>query len=100
MKKFTFLIGMAAGFIIGSRVGRGPYEQLEDTVRQAINQPKVQQTLQSAAEGVESVRDATLDATTEAIDNASDAAAKTIDETSKRVANGTQQVASKVGNRP
>ncbi len=98
MKKFTFLIGLATGFIVGSRAGRGPYERLESSVRQAINQPKVQKTLHSAADGAESVRDAALDATTGAIDNVSDAATTAIDETSKRIRNGTQDVASKVRN--
>jgi gas vesicle protein len=98
MKKFTFLVGMATGFIVGSRAGRGPYEQLERSVRQAINHPKVQKTLHSAADGAESIRNAALDATTGAIDDASDVATTAIDETSKRIRNGTQGVASKVRN--
>jgi RNA polymerase-binding transcription factor DksA len=98
MKKFTFLLGLATGFVLGSRTGRGPYEQLESAVRQAVNQPKVQETLQSVADSAESVRDATLDATTDAIDDASRAATRTIDETSKRIKNGSQGVASRAGN--
>lgn len=99
MKKFTFLVGIAVGFVLGSRTGRGPYEQLEDTVRQMMNQPKVQSTLQSAAESAESVRDTALDRTSDAIDDVSRAANRAMDETSKRVRNGSQDVASKVGNR-
>ncbi len=99
MKKFTFLIGMATGFVVGSRIGRGPYERLETSVRQAINQPKVQNTLHSAADRAKSVRDSALDATTETIDDVSDAATTAIDETSKRIRNGTQDVPSKVRNR-
>jgi len=95
MKKITFLLGLATGFVLGSRTGRGPYEQLEGAVGQAVNQPKVQESLRSAADSAESVRDATLDAATEAIDNGSQAATRTIDETSKRMGNGTQRVASK-----
>src|SRR5579871_898037 len=97
MKKFTFLLGLAAGFVLGSRTGRGPYEQLEGAVRQAVNQPKVQETLQSAADRAESVRDAALDATAEAIDDASRAATRTIDESSKRIKSGSQIVGSRAG---
>jgi hypothetical protein len=97
MKKITFLLGMGVGFVLGSRVGRGPYEQLEGAARQVMNQPKVQSTLQSAAESAESVRDAALDATKGAIDDASEAATKTIDETSRRVRNGSSQTVSRVG---
>jgi biopolymer transport protein ExbB/TolQ len=97
MKKFTFLIGMAVGFVLGSRTGRGPYERLEDAVRQVMNQPKVQSTLQSAADSAESVRDTALDRTSEAIDDVSRAANRTMDEASKRMRNGSQDVASKVG---
>ena len=98
MKKFTFLLGLATGFVLGSRTGRGPYEQLEGAVRQAVNQPKVQETLQSAADSAESVRDATLDAATGAIDDASQAATRTIDETSRRIKSGSQSVGSRAGN--
>lgn len=98
MKKFTFLLGLATGFVLGSRTGRGPYEQLEEAVRQAVNQPKVQETLHSAADRAESVRDAALDATAGAIDDASRAATRTIDETSQKVKSGSQTVASRAGN--
>src|SRR5579864_1612349 len=98
MKKLMFLVGLAVGFILGSRTGRGPYEQLETAVHQAINQPKVQNTLQSAADGAESVRDAALDATSEAIDDASRAATKTIDQAARRVKTGTHEVATNARN--
>jgi hypothetical protein len=98
MKKLTFLVGLAIGFVLGSRMGRGPYEQLEGAARQAINHPKVQNTLQSAAESAESVRDAAFDATSEAIDDASRAATKTIDQASRRVKTGTHEVATNVRN--
>jgi hypothetical protein len=49
MKKFIFLLGMIAGFVLGSRMGRGPYEQLEGSVREMIDHPRVQRALHSAA---------------------------------------------------
>lgn len=94
MKKLTFMFGLAIGFVLGSRMGRGPYEQLEGAARQVMNQPKVQSTLQSAADSAESVRDSALDATSDAIDGASRAATRTIDQASRQVKTG----ASNAGN--
>lgn len=42
MKKFIFLAGLAIGFVVGSRAGRGPYESLERTARQVADDPEVQ----------------------------------------------------------
>ena len=98
MKKVAFVAGMGAGFVAGSWAGRGPYQRLEEVVRQVLKQPKVQATLESAAGNVAAVRDATLDAATGAIDDASRAATGAIEETSRKVAAGTEKVASKVGN--
>ena len=33
MKKMMFLLGLSVGFMLGSRAGRRPYEQVESTVR-------------------------------------------------------------------
>jgi hypothetical protein len=98
MKKFIFMIGMMVGFVLGSRMGRGPYEQLEGSVREMMDHPKVQKALHSAADSAESARDSALDATTEAIDDASRVATMAMDKTSRRMRNGTQEVASKLGN--
>jgi len=97
MKKFSFLLGMMTGFVLGSRMGRGPYEQLEGSVREMIVHPKVQKVLHSAADGAESARDSALDATAEGIDDASRVATMAMDKSSKRMKNGTQEVASKLG---
>jgi hypothetical protein len=33
MRKLTLLVGVGVGFVLGSRAGKGPYEQLEAKVR-------------------------------------------------------------------
>ena len=33
MKRFSFLLGVGVGFVLGSKVGSRPYEQLEGTIR-------------------------------------------------------------------
>lgn len=48
MKKVIFVLGVALGFVIGSRTGRGPYEQLERTARKVADDPRVQDTAQQA----------------------------------------------------
>jgi hypothetical protein len=98
MKKFTFMMGMVVGFFAGSRMGRGPYEQLEGAARQVADHPKVQSALHSAADSAEAARDSAMDATTGAIDDVSQAATAAMNETSRRIRNGSQDVASKVGN--
>lgn len=50
MKKFIFLAGLALGFVIGSRTGRGPYESLERTARQVADDPEVQRRATQAKE--------------------------------------------------
>lgn len=42
MKRFIFLAGLAIGFVIGSRTGRGPYESLERTAHRVAEDPEVQ----------------------------------------------------------
>lgn len=48
MKKFIFLAGLAIGFVVGSRAGRGPYESLERTARHVADDPEVQRRASQA----------------------------------------------------
>ncbi len=41
MRKSMFLVGAGIGFILGSRSGRGPYQQLESKVREITRRPEV-----------------------------------------------------------
>ncbi|WP_010534766.1 hypothetical protein [Brachybacterium squillarum] len=50
MKKFLFLAGIAIGVVIGSKLGRGPYESLERTAKQVANDPEVQRRAEQAKE--------------------------------------------------
>ena len=42
MRKIMFLMGTGIGFILGSRSGRGTYQQLESKVREIARHPEVQ----------------------------------------------------------
>src|SRR5690606_21392672 len=50
MKKFICLAGLAIGFVIGSRTGRGPYESLERTAHRVAEDPEVQRRAAQAKE--------------------------------------------------
>jgi hypothetical protein len=41
MKKLFLLVGVALGFVLGSRMGREPYERLEAQVRKLAGRPEV-----------------------------------------------------------
>lgn len=43
MKKFSFLLGLAVGYVLGSRAGRQRYEQLLRAWRQVRDNPSVQE---------------------------------------------------------
>ncbi len=42
MKKMAFLMGLGIGFVLGSKAGRGPYEELEHKVRSLRQRPEVE----------------------------------------------------------
>jgi hypothetical protein len=41
MKKLLLLVGLAVGFVLGSKQGREPYERLEAQLRQLAGRPEV-----------------------------------------------------------
>jgi hypothetical protein len=53
--RITFLTGLAAGFVLGTREGRERYEQMKKLARSAADSPAVQQAagaVQAQASGV------------------------------------------------
>ncbi|MFD3438053.1 YtxH domain-containing protein [Streptomyces sp. NPDC058685] len=47
--KVTFVVGLAVGYVIGTRAGRERYEQLKKSVRQLSQNPAVRNAAESAA---------------------------------------------------
>ena len=48
MKKLTFLLGAALGFLLGSKVGHEPYAKVEKKVRELADRPEVQNAMETA----------------------------------------------------
>ena len=46
--RFTFLVGFAAGYVLGARAGRERYEQMVKLGRQVVEHPAVQQATRTA----------------------------------------------------
>ena len=42
VKILTLLVGAGIGFVVGSKLGHGPYEQLEFKVRKVAKRPKTE----------------------------------------------------------
>lgn len=45
--KATFLVGFAAGYVLGARAGRARYEQIREAARTFVSNPTVQSTASS-----------------------------------------------------
>jgi hypothetical protein len=46
VKRFSFLVGVGAGFVLGSRAGSQPYKRLEATLRRLAKRPETQSAVQ------------------------------------------------------
>ncbi|CAM5725024.1 hypothetical protein SFUMM280S_07560 [Streptomyces fumanus] len=45
--RLTFVVGLAVGYVLGTRSGRERYEQLKKTARQVAQNPAVRNTAES-----------------------------------------------------
>ncbi|MEW1772030.1 YtxH domain-containing protein [Streptomyces sp. NPDC086777] len=48
--KLTFAVGLALGYVLGTRAGRERYEQLKKSARQVAQNPAVRNTAETAAQ--------------------------------------------------
>ncbi|CAM5407938.1 YtxH domain-containing protein [Streptomyces aurantiogriseus] len=47
--RLTFVVGLALGYVLGTRAGRERYEQLKKSARQVAQNPAVRNTAETAA---------------------------------------------------
>jgi hypothetical protein len=52
MKAIVFGAGLAVGYVLGSRAGRGSYDQLKTRARQFWESPKVQEKVSGATSAI------------------------------------------------
>jgi hypothetical protein len=50
VKKLEFLIGVGIGFLLGSKTGTGPYQELEARVRSIASRPDIRDTVETTKE--------------------------------------------------
>jgi hypothetical protein len=50
MKKLLLLVGAAVGFVLGSKMGRKPYERLEAKARQLAGRPEVKRAVEAVSD--------------------------------------------------
>lgn len=68
MRRFWLLVGLAAGFVIGSSMGREPYEQLQSTVRSIGRRPEARKVKQSLHDAADEISDTAADSITRTTD--------------------------------
>jgi hypothetical protein len=57
VKKVWLLLGIAIGFVLGSRAGRAPYERLRQSAQDLSGRPEVKDTVASVTTSVTQVKD-------------------------------------------
>ena len=93
MKKMMLFLGLAVGFVAGSKAGREPYERLETTFRQISGRPEVQQAVQAASDTVDAVTDKAAAAASDAVT----AASNKVTDVTEKVESKMKSVPSKAG---
>jgi hypothetical protein len=50
MRKLTFVVGLAIGYVLGARAGRERYEQMKEAAQRLGENPAVRNTMDSASQ--------------------------------------------------
>jgi hypothetical protein len=96
MKKLGLLIVGLVGFMLGSRAGRGPYEQLENWARQISGRPQVQQAANQVTESGKHLGDVATRTASTGVDRAAEAAADAITTATDRVTKNVEDVEERI----
>jgi len=74
MKKLLLLVGVAVGFILGSKMGRQPYERLAAQIRQLAGRPEVKGAVDTLSDKAADITDIAARAVNEKISDVTAAA--------------------------
>jgi hypothetical protein len=85
MKRFLLAVGAAIGFVLGSRAGRGPYEQIEAKVKDLTGRSSVRGAVSSIEEAVQSVSDAATMTIGQKVDEAVQHVSEVADNSAEKV---------------
>jgi hypothetical protein len=66
MRRTWLLVGVALGIVIGSSMGREPYEKLESTIRSLGSRPETRRVKNSLISAASDISDTTADTITQA----------------------------------
>jgi hypothetical protein len=75
MKIVTFVLGLAVGYVVGTRQGRQGYEKLKDRARDLWSNPRVQRTVSDAQKVVKDKVPGLGGVASQVVDTIDDAAA-------------------------
>lgn len=87
--KLTFVIGLALGYVIGTRAGRERYEQLKKSAREFSQNPAVRNAAESAAQSTREVAGKAFHTVSDKVgDHVPDSVAERVRSLRERSANG------------
>ncbi|MFH8463464.1 YtxH domain-containing protein [Streptomyces sp. NPDC017991] len=89
--RLTFVVGLALGYVLGTRAGRERYEQLRKTARQVSQNPAVRNTAESAAQQGRQIAGKAFHVVSEKVgDRVPDSVSERVRSLRERNANGTR----------
>ena len=79
MKKLLLVVGAVIGFVLGSRVGRRPYEQIETKVKGLTGRSSIHDAVSSTKEAVHTALDAATTSIGQKVDDAAQHVSDAVD---------------------
>jgi hypothetical protein len=85
MKKLLLAFGAVIGFVLGSRAGRRPYEQIESKVKSLTGRSSVHDVVASTKDAVHQASDAASSTIGQKVDDAAHHVSDAIDKSADKV---------------
>ncbi|HEY5274470.1 MAG TPA: hypothetical protein VIJ34_14745 [Acidimicrobiales bacterium] len=85
MKKLLLGVGILVGFVVGSRAGRRPYEQIESKVKDLTGRKSVHNAASSTKEAMHSASDAATTTIKQKVDEAAEHFSEAVDRSAEKI---------------